>query len=125
MNADGTGLRQIGPSGLGGISAQWSPNGDLIAFTSCCGNVQAWVVGPGGTGLRHVTNATQADDPSDSWATSLGPVWSPDSKKLLFNRQSKSGETSLWTASVDGTGLSRLTDTRSLSLYAWGTAPVR
>ena len=72
-----------------------------------------------------MTNATQADDPSDSWAISLGPVWSPDSKKLLFNRQSKSGQTSLWTANVDGTGLSRLTDTRSLSLYEWGTAPVR
>jgi Tol biopolymer transport system component len=125
VGADGTGLRQVTPSGIGAISAQWSPNGALIAFTSCCGNVQAWVVSPGGAGLRHVTNATQADDHGDSWAISLGAVWSPDSKKLLFNRQSKSGQTSLWTANVDGTGLSRLTDTRSLSLYAWGTAPVR
>ncbi len=37
VNADGTGLRQIGPPGLGAISAQWSPNGALIAFSSCCG----------------------------------------------------------------------------------------
>jgi WD40-like Beta Propeller Repeat len=125
VRADGTDLRQIGLPGIGAISAQWSPNGAQIAFTSCCGNVQAWVVRPDGTGLRHVTNAAQADDPSDSWAISLGPVWSPDSKKLLFNRQSKSGQTSLWTANVDGTGLSRLTDTRSLALYEWGTAPVR
>lgn len=122
VKADGTGLRQITPSGVGGISAQWSPNGDLIAFTSCCANVQAWVVHPDGTGLREVTNAR--GEHRDSWAISLGPVWSPDSKKLLTNRQSKSGQTSLWTANADGSGLSKLTDTRSLALYAWGTAPV-
>jgi hypothetical protein len=29
VNADGSGLRQITPSGIGGLSAQWSPNGDL------------------------------------------------------------------------------------------------
>jgi hypothetical protein len=43
VNADGTVLRQITPSGVGGLSAQWSPNGEMIAFTSgCCGLPQAW-----------------------------------------------------------------------------------
>jgi hypothetical protein len=82
VNADGTDLRQITPSGLGAISAQWSPNGDLIAFTSCAssprtcfrtqaeqfdlgGSPHAWVVRPDGTGLREVT------------PLSLTPVWSP------------------------------------------------
>jgi Tol biopolymer transport system component len=35
VNADGTGLHQIRPPGLGALSAQWSPNGALIAFTGC------------------------------------------------------------------------------------------
>jgi hypothetical protein len=34
VNADGTGLRQITPTALGAYSAQWSPDGHLIAFSS-------------------------------------------------------------------------------------------
>src|SRR6266508_4863056 len=55
VNADGTGLRQITPAGVGAVSAQWSPNGALIAFSSCCGISHAWVVHPDGAGLRRVT----------------------------------------------------------------------
>jgi Tol biopolymer transport system component len=117
VNADGTGLRQIAPPGLGAISAQWSPNGHLIAFTSCCGAPQAWVVHPNGTGLREITYSTNG-------AVSLAPIWSPDSQKLLFQRQQRSGR-NLWTVNADGTGLSKLTDipSDSASNYAWGTAP--
>ena len=128
VNADGTDLRQITPSGLGAISAQWSPNGDLIAFTSCAssprtcfrtqagqldlgGSPQAWVVRPDGTGLREVT------------PLSLTPVWSPDSTKLLLNRFSATGQTSLWTVNSDGSQLAKLTDTERLTSYAWGSAP--
>jgi Tol biopolymer transport system component len=57
----------------------------------------------------------------------LTPVWSPDSTKLLFQRLSLHGK-ELWTVSADGTGLSKLTHTRSRALfgwlYAWGTAPL-
>jgi TolB protein len=117
VKANGTGLHQITPSGLGAISAQWSPNGRRIAFTSCCAVPQAWVVRPDGTGLREVTTPVHR-------VVSLAPVWSPDSRKLLFNRQRRNGQTSLWTANVDGSGLSKVTDTASLVFYAWGTAPV-
>jgi Tol biopolymer transport system component len=120
VNADGSGLRQITPSGVGALSAQWSPNGALIAFTSgCCGLSQAWVVHPDGTGLRQVTT------PVDR-AVFLTPVWSPDSTKLLFNRLDRNGQISLWTANTDGSGLSRLTDPVSSCCpfsYAWGSAP--
>jgi hypothetical protein len=116
VKADASGLRQITAPGLGAISAQWSPNGDLIAFTSCCRHPEAWVVRPDGTRLREVST------PSDR-AISLAPVWSPDSTKLLFNRVSRDDQTSLWTANTDGSGLLKLTDTVSLALYAWGTAP--
>ena len=119
VNADGTGLRLVTPSGIGALSAQWSPNGALIAFTSCCGLPQTWVVHPDGTGLRRVTT------PVDR-AVFLTPVWSPDSTKLLFNRVDRNGQISLWTANTDGSELSRLTDPLSSafpSSYAWGSAP--
>lgn len=122
VNADGTGLHQITPSGVRALSAQWSPNGALIAFTSCassprnCGVRQAWVVHSDGTALRQVT-------PSVNGASFQIPVWSPDSTKLLINRQDRhNGQTSLWTVNTDGSGLFKLADTESLSLYAWGSA---
>ena len=116
VNADGTGLLQLTPSGLGALSAQWSPNGALIAFTSCCRLPQAWVVHASGAGLRQVT-------PPVDRAVFWTPVWSPDSTKLLLDRQDRNNQTSLWTANTDGSGLSKLADTESLSLYAWGSAP--
>jgi Tol biopolymer transport system component len=122
VSADGSGLHQIAPTGVGALSAQWSPNGDLIAFTSCtsrsnCGIPQAWVVHPDGTGLRRVTRPVGG-------AIFWTPVWSPDSTKLLINRQDRhNGQTSLWTVNTDGSGLFKLADTVSLSLYAWGSAP--
>jgi WD40 repeat protein len=116
VKADASGLREITAPGLGAISAQWSPNGHLIAFTSCCRHPEAWIVRPDGTRLREVTTPMNR-------AVSLAPVWSPDSERLLFNRVSSDGQTSLWTASKNGSGLSKLTDTVSLALYSWGTAP--
>ena len=96
---------------------QWSPNGALIAFSSCCGLSQAWVVHPNGTGLRRVTRPVGG-------AIFWTPVWSPDSTKLLIDRQDRhNGRTSLWTVNTDGSGLSKLADTESLSFYAWGSAP--
>ncbi len=121
VSADGSGLRQVTPPGVGARSAQWSPNGDLIAFTSCipwrnCRIPQAWVVHPDGTGLRQVT-------PPVNGAIFWTPVWSPDSTKLLLNRQDPNGETSLWTVNSDGSELAKLTDTEGLTAYAWGSAP--
>ena len=112
VNADGSGLRRIIPPGVGALSAQWSPNGALIAFSSCCGISHAWVVHPNGTGLRRVT-------PSRF----LTPVWSPDSTKLLLNSRDRNNQTSLWTVNTDGSGLSKLTDTTSFAQIAWGSAP--
>lgn len=127
VKANGTGLHQVTPSGLGAISAQWSPNGRLIAFTSCCAVAEVWVVHPDGTGLREVTSPIHH-------VFSYAPVWSPDSRKLLFNRENSRGQfslegsrgpTSVWTAKVNGSGLSKVTNTESRVFYAWGTAPVR
>ena len=136
VNANGSGLHQIASTSVGAISARWSPDGKLIAFTGCpnnCGNFfapwhggnpqvgpggnpQVWVVHPDGSGLRQITTAT-------SGYTAVAPIWSPDSTKLLFNRQNGTGAISLWTVNSDGSGLSKLTDTEGLTGYAWGSAP--
>jgi Tol biopolymer transport system component len=116
VNADGTGLRQITPSGVGGISAQWSPNGEMIAFTSCCSLPQAWVVHPDGSGLRQVTTPINR-------ATFLTPVWSPDSSKLLLDKVDRNNQASVWTTNLDGSGLLKLADTPQPSILDWGSAP--
>jgi Tol biopolymer transport system component len=51
------------------------------------------------------------------------PVWSPDSTKLLFQRFAHHRPVQLWTVNADGSGLSKLTQTRSPAIYAWGTQP--
>jgi WD40-like Beta Propeller Repeat len=51
------------------------------------------------------------------------PVWSPDSTKLLFQRFAHRRPVELWTVNVDASELSKLTQTRSPAIYAWGTLP--
>jgi Tol biopolymer transport system component len=117
VNADGTGLRQISPSGVGGVSAQWSPNGETIAFTGgCCGLPQAWVVHPDGSGLKRVTTAVNRD-------FFVTPVWSPDGTKLVLNKIDRNNQASVWTINLDGSGLLKLADTPAPSILDWGSAP--
>jgi TolB protein len=160
VNADGTGLRRITPSRVGALSAQWSPNGEWIAFTQAARISQLWVVHPDGRDLRKIalhrldrldrkafkklkrkfleqcksSEMTQCRRKAKQQAKKkapserLTPVWSPDSTKLLFQRFSHHGNhhrrVTLWTVNADGSELSKLTHTRRLSQYAWGTAPL-
>jgi len=118
VNADGTGLRQVTPAGLGAESAQWSPDGRQIAFSSNRqANPQVWVVHPDGSGLKGITSAADG-------STSTFPVWSPDSAKLLFERVNRSAN-ALWTVNADGTELSKLAGIPigTTTDYGWGAAP--
>ena len=127
VNADGTGVRQLTPGGLGALHPQWSPNGQLISFNNevqqpGTASDQIFVVHPNGSGLTRVTNPTNGD-------VSYEPVWSPDSTKLLFSRfhfTNGSGQEDLWTANADGTGLAQVTNTPDdfEEASGWGTHPL-
>jgi Tol biopolymer transport system component len=104
------------------VTAQWSPNGRWIAITSRSAETsdvgfrKVWVIHPNGHGLRPLTPVANDAD----W---VAPVWSPNSKKLLFQRLGLDNMTSLWTVGLTGSHPTKLTDIPYLVEYDWGTAP--
>jgi TolB protein len=123
VNADGTGVHQLTPDGLGALHPHWSPNGRLIAFNNevqqpGTASDQIFVVHADGSGLTRVTDPTNGD-------VSFEPVWSPDSTKLLFSRfhfTNGKGQEDLWIANVNGSGLTQVTNTPDFEEAAgWGT----
>ncbi len=100
------------------LDAQWSPDGRWIAFTQADPDrPEVFVVHPDGTGLRAVTSSS---DGLGSW----GPVWAPDGSALLFVRNPSQDQfdSDLWFANVDGSDLTRLTDTPA-EYFAYGWSP--
>jgi Tol biopolymer transport system component len=99
------------------LSAQWSPDGQWIAFDMAdhAGSHDLFVIQSDGTGLAQLT-ATEEDG-----LFSFGPMWSPDSTKLLFVRGlDELDSTNLWIVNVDGTSLSQVTHTLgAYGGYAW------
>jgi hypothetical protein len=99
--SDGTGLRQIVPTATGAVTAQWSPDGRWIAFTSRLrSQPQVWIVGADGTGLAQLTDGADG-------STSVMPTWSPDGSRLLFERK-QGDEVTLWTMNADGSDATEL-----------------
>ena len=106
VNANGTDLRRVTPLSMGALSAQWSPRGNLVTFTSCCTKLQVFVVNVNGGHLRQLTFTANS---AQSWT----PVWSPDGQSILFQREFFQGQTPtggpLYTVRRNGTGLFRVT----------------
>jgi Tol biopolymer transport system component len=116
-NADGTGLHQIASPDIGGPTAQWSPDGQWIASSTClrC-QPQLFVIRPDGTGQVALTDG--ADD-----TTSLTPIWSPDGSRLLYQTQQADGRVSVWTMKPDGSDRTLVADVGTdTSNYSWGAA---
>lgn len=126
VNANGTGLRRVAPLKVGAISAQWSPKGNFITFTSCCTKTQVFVVSANGRHLRQLTFAANGSQ-------SITPVWSPNGRKILFQREFFQGSTptggALYTIRRNGVGLFRVAKLPTFVFahggaffYSWGTA---
>ncbi|HEY6089244.1 MAG TPA: hypothetical protein VD771_05600 [Gemmatimonadaceae bacterium] len=81
MNVNGTGLRLLTPVVAGKRSyrtgADWSPNGQEIAFQQQNGDFQVWVIGVKDRVMRQLTNEGENED----------PTWAPDGRHLAITRR--------------------------------------
>ena len=112
MNADGSNQRRISFFGGRCATPEWSPRGDLIAFTHLVGNFRIAVMTPSGGGVRHLTNSWQDE----------APTWSPNGRIIQFFRtaQGSSGESSIWQVDLTGRNERRLRTPVGASDPAWG-----
>ena len=118
MNVDGSGKHRIVSPDIGAVSAQWSPDGSHIAFTSKLRtNGQVWVAWVRRQDAVAVIPLTDGADGSSS----IVPVWSPDGKQLLFQRR-RANEVTLWTMHADGSGQKQLSATPLAADYVGGYA---
>jgi TolB protein len=101
MNADGSGQARIS-FGAGRYSTPvWSPDGQYIAFTKQGGgNFAIGVMKPDGSGERILTEGFHNE----------GPTWAPNSRVIMFFRDTKgaSGGPQLWSVDITGYNEQRL-----------------
>jgi len=72
MRSDGTDVRQLTSDSTGAHSANWSPDGRLVVFTT---GTQIVVAGADGSGRRVISDAKGNQTPS----------WSPDGTGIVFS----------------------------------------
>jgi len=111
MNTDGSNVRRITEAGREAQYAQWSPNGEWIAFTFVVnGGFDIYKVRPDGSDLTALTD----DGPS---GTNNWPIWSPDSKQIGYGREGV-----LWAMNAAGSGKQLVTDVGGVPA-AWAPGP--
>jgi Tol biopolymer transport system component len=125
-NVDGSGLHRIVPYGLPNSHdngfARWSPDGTKILFASAHGRL--FVAHPDGAGVRRITL-----DTIGVWTHAFTPDWAPDGKNIVFALvvfAGLAGHEGIYTAKLDGSDLSQLTDTPNRfdeDFANWGTHP--
>jgi TolB protein len=115
MNADGSNQHRISFGGGRYATPQWSPRGDLVAFTRTGGGAfRIGIMSPSGDGERLLTN---------SWGDE-GPSWSPNGRVLMFFRSAQgSGRPDLWSVDLTGVNARRIPTPLDGSDPAWG--PIR
>jgi Tol biopolymer transport system component len=131
---DGSGVRQITPSGMA-INFEcgsWSPQGNEIVFSAHVPTFDyrstIWTVHADGSGLTQipVPGCGGLFSSSDSISCNL-PSWSPDGQKIVFSRfTAATGERDLYTVDAGGGGLFQVTHTLGIDEFGsdWGTHPV-
>ena len=135
VQSNGNGLHQITAPGMFAdfCSGSWSPQGNEIVFSAHVPDFNyrssIWVVHSDGTGLQQIPVPGCGGLRSDP--TSIGcqkPVWSPDGRKIMFERHLllPNDHFDLYTVNADGSGLFQVTDTPDLDEGGgdWGTHPL-
>lgn len=114
MNTDGTGQKRVSNGQGRYATPEWSPRGDLIAFTRMAGDFRVGTMRPDGSGVRLLT---------DSWQDEA-PTFAPNGRVIQFFRTEKgSGETSIWQVDLTGANERKLPTPVDGSDPAWG--PIR
>lgn len=95
------------------LEGVWSPKGHRIVFTRVDGEPRwdegLYVMRSDGSHARLVTSRGAE---MGGYAGSTGAGWSPDGKRLVFQRQNRNGALAIFTVRLDGTGDRRLTPWR-------------
>ena len=115
MNADGSGLTALSPPGYDQPS--WGVDGKIYYVRSPTAGAQLYVMNPSGTNQH-------AFDPDNQ--LNLHPVPSPDGGKLAWDsRRDASTHSEIYVADVDGTHVTRVTNSASASSSApkWRPCP--
>ena len=112
MNADGSDQQRISFGGGRHATPEWSPRGDLSAFTKIAGNFRIGVMTPSGGGERLLTNSWQDE----------APTWSPNGRVIQFFRtsQGRGGKSSLMQVDLTGVNERRLPTPVDGSDPTWG-----
>ena len=93
MRADGAGQRAVSRGGGIYTAPAWSPRGDLIAFTKQQGGrFHIGVMDSSGGGERILSSSYFEE----------GPSWAPNGRYIMFARQTRGGDTRLWTVDLSG-----------------------
>lgn len=109
LDADGGGETRLTYDPGIDSSPAWSPDGQLIVFTSnrgAAGAHQLFVMRPDGSGQRKLT------DHSVSYHNEKRPAWSPDGSTIAFvtdNRHPPVGNAEIYLVDADGSNARRLT----------------
>ncbi len=111
MDANGGNERRISFGGGRFATPEWSPRGDLIAFTRMAGNFRIGVMTPSGGGQRLLTNSWQDE----------APTWAPNGRVIQFFRTTRgSGKTGIWQVDLTGRNERQLPTPVNGSDPAWG-----
>jgi len=93
MRSDGSGQRPISRGGGSYTAPAWSPTGNQIAFTkSGGGRFSTGVMNADGSGERILSSSYFEE----------GSNWAPNGLYVMFARQTRGGDTRLWTVDLSG-----------------------